>query len=82
MDRFELAVKAADKLHGTNTKAIKPVKHGSGPKQPVLRFIILNVSAFEIVFITYNKNSLHAKFFRGNIHMYLPFMSFLHTDMP
>ena len=27
-------------------------------------------------------NSLHAKFFRGNISMYLHFMSFLHTDMP
>ena len=27
-------------------------------------------------------NSLHAKLFRGNINMYLHFMSFLHTDMP
>ena len=27
-------------------------------------------------------NSLHAKFFRRNINMYLHFMSFLHTDMP
>ena len=27
-------------------------------------------------------NSLCAKFFRGNINMYLHFMSFLHTDMP
>ena len=27
-------------------------------------------------------NSLRAKFFRGNINMYLHFISFLHTDMP
>ena len=27
-------------------------------------------------------NSLCAKFFRGNINMYLHFMSFLHTEMP
>ena len=27
-------------------------------------------------------NSLRAKLFRGNINMYLHFMSFLHTDMP
>ena len=27
-------------------------------------------------------NSLRAKFFRGNINMYLHFMSFFHTDMP
>ena len=27
-------------------------------------------------------NSLRTKFFRGNIKMYLYFMSFLHTDMP
>ena len=27
-------------------------------------------------------NSLRAKFFRGNINMYLHFKSFLHTDMP
>ena len=27
-------------------------------------------------------NSLHAKFFRGNINVSLHFMSFLHTDVP
>ena len=27
-------------------------------------------------------NSLCAKFFRGNINMYLHFMSFLHTEIP
>ena len=33
-------------------------------------------------FSNYGLNSLRAKFLRGNINMYLHFMSFLHTDMP
>ena len=36
-------------------------------------YIIANISGL---------NSLCAKLFRGNINMYLHFMSFLHTDMP
>ena len=34
------------------------------------------------VWIHFMINSLCAKFLRGNINMYLYFMSFLHTDMP
>ena len=38
--------------------------------------VIYRVSAVHLL------NSLHAKFFRGNINIYLHFMSFLHTEMP
>ena len=32
------------------------------------------------IYLTAFLNSLHAKFFRGNINLYLHFMSFLHID--
>ena len=40
--------------------------------------LLLEYSSFSITKV----NSLHAKFFRGNINMYLHFVSFIHTDMP
>ena len=37
-----------------------------------------NTDIIRFVYLT----SLQAKFFRGNINMYLHFMPFFHTDMP
>ena len=40
------------------------------------------INQFPYVYAPQQLNPLRAKFFSGNINMYLHVMSFLHTDMP
>ena len=48
---------------------------------PILHCITLDLVILRPIWITYNINSLHAKFCRGNINIHLHFMSLLHIDM-